>query len=206
VKAKFIEPMLLLRTDKLPDSPDLLYEIKLDGYRAIAFKSGGKIHLRSRNDNDFAARYPAIAKALQAMRMKTIIDGEIVALDADGRPSFNLLQNYGSSKTPLIYFAFDVTVLAGENVMGESLETRRSLLEDRVLSKLDEPIRLSPELEARLPALIQSVKAQGFEGLVAKNRESQYEPGQRSGGLAEDAGEPGPGAGDRRLHAFAEEF
>src|SRR6516165_9081774 len=107
--------MLLLRTDKLPDSPDLLYEIKLDGYRAIAFKSGGKIHLRSRNDNDFAARYPAIAKALQAMRMKTIIDGEIVALDADGRPSFNLLQNYGSSKTPLIYFAFDVTVLAGEN-------------------------------------------------------------------------------------------
>jgi bifunctional non-homologous end joining protein LigD len=63
VKAKFIEPMLLLRTDKLPDSPDLLYEIKLDGYRAIAFKSGGKIHLRSRNDNDFAVRYAAIAKA-----------------------------------------------------------------------------------------------------------------------------------------------
>jgi bifunctional non-homologous end joining protein LigD len=112
---------------------------------------------------------------------ETVIDGEIVALDEDGRPSFNLLQNYGSSKTPLIYYAFDVMVLAEENVMGESLETRRRLLEDRVLSKLDEPIRFSPELEANLPALIQSVKAQGFEGLVAKHRTSRYEPGQRSG-------------------------
>jgi ATP-dependent DNA ligase len=121
--------MLLLRTEKLPDSHDLLYEIKLDGYRAIAFRSGGKIHLRSRNDNDFAVRYAAVAKALQPMPEETVIDGEIVALDEDGRPSFNLLQNYGSSKTPLIYYAFDVMVLAGENVMGESLETRRSLLD-----------------------------------------------------------------------------
>jgi bifunctional non-homologous end joining protein LigD len=72
-------------------------------------------------------------------------------------------------------------VLDGENVMGESLATRRGLLEDRVLSKLDEPIRFSPELKARLPTLIKSVKAQGFEGLVAKNRKNRYEPGQRSG-------------------------
>jgi bifunctional non-homologous end joining protein LigD len=172
--------MLLLRTDKLPDSPDLLYEIKLDGYRAVAFKSSGKVHLRSRNDNDFSVRYSAIAKALQAMPEETVIDGEILALDEDGRPSFHLFQNYGSSKTLLNYYAFDVMLLAGENVMGESLETRRSLLEDRVLSKLDEPIRFSPELEGRLPALIRSVKAQRFEGLVAKNRKSHYEPGQRS--------------------------
>jgi bifunctional non-homologous end joining protein LigD len=85
VKARFIEPMLLLRTERLPDSPDLLYEINLDGYRAIAFKSAGKIHLRSRNDNDFAVRYAAIAKALQAMPDESVIDGEIVALDGDGR-------------------------------------------------------------------------------------------------------------------------
>jgi bifunctional non-homologous end joining protein LigD len=128
--------MLLLRTDKLPDSPDLLYEIKLDGYRAVAFKSGGKVHLRSRNDNDFSVRYAAIVKTLQAMPDETVIDGEIVSLDEEGRPSFNLLQNYGSSKTPLIYYVFDVMVLSGEDVMGESLETRRRLLEDRVLSGL----------------------------------------------------------------------
>ena len=173
--------MLLLRTEKLPDRPDLLYEIKLDGYRALAFKSGGTIHLRSRNDNDLSVRYAPIAKALQAMPDETVIDGEIVAMDEEGRPSFNLLQNYGSWQTPIIYYAFDVMVLAGEDVMGESLETRRSLLEDRVLSQLDEPIRYSPELEANLPALIQSVKAQGFEGLVAKNRKSRSEPGQRTG-------------------------
>ena len=137
---------------------------------------------------------------------ESVIDSEIVAMDDDGRPSFNLLQNYGSSKTPLIYYAFDVMVLAGEDVMGESLETRRRLLEDRVLSKLDEPIRFSPGLDAKLPARIQSVKAQGFDGLVAKNRKSRYEPGQRSGALAEDAGKPGTGAGDRRVYALAEEF
>src|SRR5215472_4299386 len=97
---------------------------KLDGYRAIAFKSGGKIHLRSRNDNDLSVRYAPIAKALQAMPDETVIDGEIVAMDEEGRPSFNLLQNYGSWQTPIIYYAFDVMVLSGKDVMGESLETR----------------------------------------------------------------------------------
>ena len=66
VKARFIDPMLLLKTEKLPEGADVLYEIKLDGYRSIAFKSGGKVNLRSRNDNDFTSRYPSIAKALQA--------------------------------------------------------------------------------------------------------------------------------------------
>ena len=81
VKARFIHPMLLLKTEKLPEGPDFLYEIKLDGYRAIAFKTGGRVHLRSRNDNDFAARYPSIVKALEAMPDETVIDGEVVALD-----------------------------------------------------------------------------------------------------------------------------
>jgi bifunctional non-homologous end joining protein LigD len=139
------------------------------------------VHLRSRNDNDFALRYAAITKALQAMPDETVIDGEVVALDPEGRPSFNLLQNFGSSKTPLIYYAFDVMVLAGRDVMGEPLETRRALLEEKVLSKLDEPIRYSPALDAKLPDLVRSVKAQGLEGLVAKRRSSRYEPGLRSG-------------------------
>ena len=125
MRAKFIDPMLLLRKEKLPDSPDWSYEIKFDGYRSIALKSNNKIQLRSRNDNDFSVRYPAIAKALQPIPDETVIDGEIVALDAEGRPSFNLLQNYGSSKTPLIYYVFDVLVLSGKDVMGETLETRR---------------------------------------------------------------------------------
>jgi ATP-dependent DNA ligase len=102
-------------------------------------------------------------------------------LDESGRPSFNLLQNYGSSKGPLLYYAFDVLILAGKNVMGETLDARRNLLEERVLSKVEEPIRYSPTLEGSLKDLIAAVKAQGFEGLVAKRRDSKYEPGLRSG-------------------------
>lgn len=144
-KAAFIEPMLLYRTERLPDGTDWLYEVKFDGYRALAVKSGGKVHLRSRNDNDFAIRYAGIAKALAAMPDETVLDGEIVALDGDGRPSFNALQNYGSSSGPLLYYIFDVLILSGTDMMGETLLARRAILEKNVLPKLDEPIRYSPE-------------------------------------------------------------
>jgi DNA ligase D-like protein (predicted ligase) len=181
IKPGFIEPMQLLRTEKLPEGPDWAYEIKLDGYRALAFKTGGKLQLRSRNDNDFALRYPSIAKALASLPDDTAVDGEIVALDAEGKPSFNALQNYGSSKADLIFYVFDVMVLAGKDVMGEPLRQRRELLEKKVLTKLNEPIRYSPALEASLADLVHSVKAQGFEGLVAKRRDSKYQPGERTG-------------------------
>lgn len=180
-KAQFIEPMLLQRTEHLPEGDGISYELKLDGFRAIAYKTGGKVHLRSRNDKDFNPKYPAIVKALSPMPDETVIDGEIVALDAAGRPSFNALQNYGSSTGPLFYYLFDVMVIAGKDVMALPLEARRELLRDRVLAKFADPIRESPGLVARLPQLIQSVKSQGLEGLVAKRRDSRYEPGQRSG-------------------------
>ena len=112
---------------------------------------------------------------------ETVIDGEVVALDPAGRPSFNALQNYGSSATPLFYYVFDVLILAGEDVTSEQLIRRRELLQTRVLSKLDEPIRESPILDASLPDLIRSVKAEGLEGIVAKRLDSRYEPGPRSG-------------------------
>lgn len=180
-KARFVEPMLLLRTEKLPQGADWSYEIKLDGYRAIAFKAEGKVQLRSRNDNDFTVRYSPIAKALSKLPDETVVDGEVAALDESGRPSFNLLQNYGSSKAPLVYFVFDLLVLSARNVMTECLSERRALLEKHVLPKLGEPIRYSQELKASLADLIASVKSAGLEGLVAKRRDSAYEPGQRSG-------------------------
>jgi bifunctional non-homologous end joining protein LigD len=180
-KARFIEPMLLLRTEKLPEGPDWFHELKFDGYRALAIKAGGKVHLRSRNDNDFNGRYPSIVKALGVMPEDTVIDGEVVALDPDGKPSFNLLQNYGFAVAPLHFFIFDLLVLKGRDVMQEPLTERRELLEKHVFPKMEEPIRYSPLLEASLKDLIQSVKAQGLEGLVAKRRASKYEPGLRSG-------------------------
>ena len=173
--------MLLLRTEKLPEGADWLTELKLDGYRALAIKTGGKLQLRSRNDNDFNGRYPSIVKALAAMPDDTVIDGEVVALDAEGRPSFNMLQNYGSAGAPLHFFIFDALVLKGRDVMGEPLVKRRALIEKHVLPQLADPIRYSPILEGSLKDLVRSVKAQGLEGLVAKRRDSKYEPGLRSG-------------------------
>src|SRR3954468_3494049 len=179
--ARFIKPMLLLRTDSLPSGEQWLYELKLDGYRAIAFKRNGNASLRSRNDNDFNARYPAVVKALEKLPDNTVVDGEVVAFDRDGRPSFNALQNYGSAPAPVVYYVFDVLVLSGQDLRREPLQKRRDLLEKKVLPRLPEPVRYSAPLDAELPVLIQSVKAHGFEGLVAKRRSSPYEPGLRSG-------------------------
>ena len=178
-KASFVAPMLLLRTTELPEGDDWMYEVKLDGFRALAIKTSGSVQLRSRNNNDFNGRYPSIVQALANMPDDTVIDGEIVALDESGRPSFNALQNYGSSSAPLLFFAFDLLMLDGRNLMDEPLETRRQSLEHDV--SLREPIRFSPELRATLADLVIAAREQGFEGLVAKRRNSRYEPGQRSG-------------------------
>ena len=174
--------MLLVRTEKLPeDTTRWAYQLKLDGYRAIAFKTGGKVHLRSRNDNSFNDRYPAVVRGLARLPNETVIDGELLALDEDGRPSFSALQNYGSLTTPVIYYVFDVMVVSGRDVMANTLEERREHLERTVLPTLAEPVRYAGELKATLRELVHSVKEQGLEGLVAKRRDSRYEPGQRSG-------------------------
>ena len=164
--------MLLLRSETLPEGPEWLFELKLDGYRALAIKTGRKVQLRSRNDNDFTSRYPLVAKALDALPDETVIDGELVAFDPSGRPSFNALQNQSPGATPVYYYAFDVLVLAGKNLTREPLDVRRALLETKVMPKLEEPIRHSPPLEGSLQDLIEGVREHGFEGLVAKRRDS----------------------------------
>jgi DNA ligase D-like protein (predicted ligase) len=181
IKAQFVEPMLLLPAEQLPAGVQWLYELKLDGFRAEAIKSGGRVHLRSRNNKDFNTKYPVIVQALASMPDETVIDGELVASDASGRPSFSALQNYSPGETRLFYYAFDVMTLKGQGVMTEPLAARRELLQSQVLVGLDEPIRESSELVASLPDLIESVKAHGLEGLVAKRRDSPYEPGLRHG-------------------------
>src|SRR5205085_3636818 len=104
----------------------------------------------------FSVRYGGITKALEKLPDETVIDGEVVALDEEGRPSFNLLQNYGSSRAPIVYFVFDVLMLRGKNLMDEPLTTRREVLREKVLTKLAEPIRFSSDLVANLSDLISS--------------------------------------------------
>jgi bifunctional non-homologous end joining protein LigD len=110
-----------------------------------------------------------------------VIEGEVVALDEAGRPSFNALQNVGSSNVRLAYYVFDVLTLAGRSLMQHPLSNRRDLLDSSVLPKLKEPIRESSQLKASVPDLIRTVRAHGLEGIVAKRLDSRYEPGRRSG-------------------------
>jgi hypothetical protein len=110
VKPRFIEPMLLLRMERLPEGPEWVYENQAGRLPCPCLQNGGKLSLRSRNDNDFALRSPSIAKALASLPDDTAVDGEIVALDETGKPSFNALQNYGSSKPDLIRPYWTVTV------------------------------------------------------------------------------------------------
>jgi len=201
LKARFVQPMLLQQVPSLPEGPNCAYEVKLDGYRALAIKSNGKVLLRSRNNKDFNAKYPGIVRALGALPDETVIDGEVVALDAAGRPSFNALQNVESSKLQVVYYVFDVLVLAGRSVMPQPLSERRDLLRRRVLPKLGGPIRESEQLNASLPNLIRAVESHGLEGIVAKRLDSRYEPGQRSGGLAQNADQSGAGICDRWVYS-----
>jgi len=182
MKAGFIEPMLLLRAEQLPDdAARWSYQLKFDGYRAVAFKTGGMVHLRSRNDNDFGVRYPTVVRGLAKLPNETVVDGELIALADDGRPSFNALQNLDAASTPLLYIVFDVMVLKGRDVKRETFDTRRELLERHIVPKLAEPVRYTGTLDAPLRDLVHSVNTQRLEGLVAKRRDSRYEPGLRSG-------------------------
>ena len=102
------------------------------GTARLQSRAAGRSNCASRNDNDFNGRYPSIVKALAAMPDETVIDGEVVALDGEGRPSFSLLQNYGPGRSPLHYFIFDVLILGGRDVMGQPLMKRRELIEEQI--------------------------------------------------------------------------
>jgi DNA ligase D-like protein (predicted ligase) len=167
--------------DRLPEGSEWEYEVKLDGYRALGVKSGGRVQLVSRNGNELAQRFPEVAGALTKLPEETIVDGEIVALDETGRPSFNLLQNYRQAGTALEYYTFDLLHLAGRNLREHPLGERRELLRSRVMRRLASPIRFSEALNGSPAEVIAAVKAQSLEGVIAKRSDSRYESGQRSG-------------------------
>ena len=119
-------------------------------------------------------------KALVPLPGETVIDGEVVALDDSGRPSFNTLQNHGSAKVPIFYYVFDVMQLEGKDLTGLPLAKRKAMAE-ALVAKVDDAIRFSGSISAESETLIGEMKSRGLEGLIAKKKDSKYEIGRRSG-------------------------
>ena len=177
--AKFIEPMDCLPVSKLPEGPQWVYEIKLDGYRAVAVKAGGKVTLFSRNHKPFTKRFPLIVEGLADLPDETVIDGEIVALDVAGRPDFNLLQNFRDAASRIVYYVFDVLVYQNRDLTHLPLNERRELMFS-ALKLRSNRVFASEFFEVSAQIMLQSAREQGLEGIVGKRRDSLYEPGTRS--------------------------
>jgi bifunctional non-homologous end joining protein LigD len=179
MKPRFIEPMAARLVTALPEGPEWLYEAKLDGYRALIIKDGARVQVRSRNDKDMTRAYPSVtAGGRKLVADQAVVDGEIVAVDAQGRPSFQALQHRGSHPQHAIaFYAFDLLHLNGQDLMDRPLAERRRALPD-VLEGTG--LLLSIELPGTAAQVAEVVRSLGLEGVVAKKRRSRYTPGERT--------------------------
>jgi bifunctional non-homologous end joining protein LigD len=179
-----VEPMLATLVSKPFRDEDWLFEVKWDGYRCQAVVKGGAVSLFTRNGNDASAYFPRLlAPPTWIEATEAIVDGEVVALDADGRPDFSLLQERISAgrtgkAVPLVYQAFDLLYLDGRSLLDVPLEQRKKLLE--LVLRPNARVQYAAHVETEGVAFFEAVKAQRLEGMVAKQRRSRYEPGRRS--------------------------
>jgi bifunctional non-homologous end joining protein LigD len=179
-----IHPMLATSVDDPFDDPEWLFEIKWDGYRAIAFITRGKVRLVSRNQNDLTAQFPELHSLPEFIRADTaILDGEIAVLDEHGRSSFSLIQQrtgirQGGRRTgsrqdiPVQYYVFDVLYLDGYDLRRVALEERKAALAK--IAAADGPVRYSEHFPQG-KALFSVARQKGLEGILAKRRNSAYE-------------------------------
>lgn len=179
----FIEPMQCKLVGQLPTAGKWLYELKLDGFRALAIKNGNSIGLISRNKKDLTPRYPELVESIGRLGCKRVVlDGEIVALDKRGWPSFQILQNLGNGgdERNLFFYAFDVVNMEGRDTRTVGIEERKMLLGSIGLGPAS-LVQVVTGVEADSSALLEVVQMHALEGLVAKKAGSFYEAGQRSG-------------------------
>ncbi len=178
--SSFIEPMKA-QLSELPafDSPEWIFEIKWDGYRAIAEidKKGNKLH--SRNGHTFDKAYPKVFEALNKIKKNAVIDGEIVVFDENGKPNFQKLQNYKSTdKYPIQYYVFDCIELEGKSLVTLTLIQRKQLLQ-KLLPESD-VIRYCDHVEEEGKMLFREMQKMNLEGMIAKRKDSKYLVGKRS--------------------------
>lgn len=172
-RLSFVPLMVAKPVSELPEGDGWEYEAKLDGYRGLLLRDESGVRILSRNDNDLTPNYPMIVRAAIRMPVRRVaLDGEIVALDKDGRPDFQALQ-HPSRAHLIVFYAFDVLHLDGRDMRKQALEKRRLKLSDVVG---DSGIRVSVELPDTAANVIASVQALGLEGVVAKLRTSTYNP------------------------------
>jgi DNA ligase D-like protein (predicted ligase) len=178
-KSGFVEPMECLPVSDLPTGSQWLWELKLDGYRALAVKSAGKFHLYSRNGKSFDKKFSAVVEALRELPDETTVDGEIVALDDSGRPDFNLLQNSVSAAGRVRFFVFDILQHKGRDVTTLPLIERRKLLAS--IKFKSGWLSIADYFETDSSVLVKAAREQGLEGVVGKRKDSLYESGKRTG-------------------------
>ncbi len=171
---------MLARLHDAPfNDPDWIYEIKWDGYRAIAEIGKNATRLYSRNGLSFEADYPLIYEELSKIKKEAIIDGEIVALDARGKPAFQLIQQYEQNgDVPICYYVFDCLSVNGKSIEDKPLTERKKILRS-ILPKSD-VIKYSDHVEERGKDFFKAVKKKGLEGMIAKRAEGSYKEGYRS--------------------------
>jgi DNA ligase D-like protein (predicted ligase) len=155
-------------------------EIKLDGYRCLAGRDSKGVILWSRRANIFTTQFPRITRGFEKLQPDTLIDGEIVAIDDSGRPSFNLLQHHRSKASAIQFYAFDILIDRGRSLLEVPLESRRELLNE-ALSTVGDTVRLSEAFQTAPADLLRAAKEHSLEGIIAKRKDSIYEPGKRSG-------------------------
>jgi bifunctional non-homologous end joining protein LigD len=172
-------PMLATLAEEVPRGAGWDFEVKWDGYRAIAALAGGDATLTSRNGNDLTARFGGVAREIPKA-VKTpdcVLDGEVCALDETGRSSFSAMQQ-GKAGTPIVYYVFDVLEIEGEPVIDLPFVERRKRLE-ALLDRRNKTVRLSEVFDDG-QALLEAAKQQRLEGIMAKRLDSRYLPGKRT--------------------------
>jgi len=172
--------MECLSVSKLPEGPNWVWEVKLDGYRALAVRSGSGVTLFSRRRKSLNRQFPYIVEALADLSEGTVVDGELVAIDDSGRPDFNLLQNFRAEASRIQYYVFDLLCWGDRDLTRLPLIERRALLKSLVVVR-DKRIRTAEYVEAAPTDLLAAVREQGLEGIIGKRKDSPYQPGKRSG-------------------------